>query len=223
MITCAEASQCRNFDRTWSSDRVKKLGFQVVYQAQASLVAPDFTSECLAAQRAGVQTMIFGMDSNSIGRFATSCKRQGFRPLYGISGNTAQPNILADPTLDGTVVGNHTWAWPAADTPAQREFHDVFARYAPGLAVNGSHGVGWTAAKAFEAAAAHVGPQPTSEQILAGLWTFRNNDLGGLTYPLTFTEGKPAKPRACWSVVVVKDQRWTAPYGGGPMDCDEPA
>ena len=68
MITCAEASQCRNFDKTWTSDRAKKLGFQVVYNPQASLVAPDFTSECLAAQRAGAQAMIFGMDSNSIGR-----------------------------------------------------------------------------------------------------------------------------------------------------------
>jgi branched-chain amino acid transport system substrate-binding protein len=224
MITCAEASQCRNFDRTWSSDRARKLGFQVVYQAQASLVQPDFTSECLAAQRAGVQAMIFGMDSNSIGRFATSCERQGFRPLYGISGNTAQPNILADAALDGTVVGHHTWAWPAADTPAEQQFHRVFAEYAPGLPINGSHAVGWSAAAVFDyaATAARFGAQPTSEQLLAGLWTIKNNDIGGITYPLTFTEGKPATPRACWSLVIVKDHRWTAPYGGG-MECDRPA
>ena len=158
------------------------------------------------------------MDSNSIGRIATSCARQGYKPLYGISGNTAQPNILADPNLDGTVVGHHTWAWPAADTPGRQEFHDVFARYAPNQATNGSHAVGWSAAKAFELAAAGVGPQPTSGEILAGLWAFRDDDLGGVTYPLTFTRGKPASPRACWSLVIVKKQRWTAPYGGG-MEC----
>ena len=219
MITCAEASQCRNFDKTWTSDRAKKLGFQIVYNAQASLVAPDFTSECLAAQRAGAQAMIFGMDSNSIGRIATSCSRQGYRPLYGISGNTAQPNILTDPSLDGTVVGHHTWPWPLGDTPAQKEFHDVFARYAPNVAPNGSHAVGWTAAKAFEFAAVKVAAVPTSEQILQGLWVFRDNNLGGLTYPLTFTKGQPAKPRACWSLVIVKNKQWTAPYGGG-MECD---
>jgi ABC-type branched-subunit amino acid transport system substrate-binding protein len=221
ILTCAEASQCRNFDKTWTSERAKKLGFQVVYNAQASLVAPDFTSECLAARRAGVEAMIFGMDSNSIGRFASSCQRQGFRPMWGISGNTAQPNILTDPSLDGTVVGNHTWPWPLGETPAQKEFHDIFARYAPNVKTNGAHGVGWTSAKAFEAAAVKVGAQPTSDQILQGLWTFRNNDLGGLTYPLTFTQGQPAKPRACWSLVIVKDGKWTAPYGGG-MECDGP-
>jgi branched-chain amino acid transport system substrate-binding protein len=220
MITCAEASQCRNFDKTWTSERAKKLGFQVVYNAQASLVAPDFTSECLAAQRAGAQAMIIGMDSNSIGRIATSCQRQGYRPMYGISGNTAQPNIVADPSLDGTVVGHHTWPWPLGATPAQQEFHDVFARYAPNLTPNGAHAVGWSAAKAFELAAAKVAAQPTSEQILQGLWTFRNNDLGGVTYPLTFTQGKPATPRACWSLVIVKNKQWTAPYGGG-MECDK--
>ena len=220
MITCAEASQCRNFDKTWNSDRAKKLGFQVVYNAQASLVQPDFTSECLAAPRAGAQAMIFGMDSNSIGRIATSCSRQGYKPLYGISGNTAQPNILTDASLDGTVVGHHTWAWPARDNPARQEFHDVFARYAPNLATTGSHAVGWSAAKAFELAAAKVGPQPTAEQIAQGLWTFKDNDLGGVTYPLTFTQGRPAARRACWSLVIVKNKQWTAPYGGG-MECDK--
>ena len=195
MITCAEASQCRNFDKTWTSDRAKKLGFQIVYNAQASLVQPDFTSECLSAQRAGAQAMIFGMDSNSIGRIATSCARQGYKPLYGISGNTAQPNILTETSLDGTVVGHHTWAWPARDNPARQEFHEVFARYAPNLVTTGSHAVGWSAAKAFELAAAKVGPSPTSEQIVQGLWALQNNDLGGITYPLTFTQGKPAVPR----------------------------
>ena len=44
----------------------------------------------------------------------------------------------------------------------------------------------------------------------------------GGTYPLTFTQGKPATPQACWSLVIAKKQQWTAPYGGG-MECARPS
>lgn len=223
-IVYCEIAACKNFDRVWSSDRAKKLGFTPVYRAMGSLAQPDYTSECLGARQAGVQMMAIGMDNNSIGRFAASCKRQGFTPLYGISSNTALPNVRQDPNLDGAVVGTHTFAWPATDTPARKEFHDLFTRFAPGVEINGSHAVGWTAAKAFEAAAAaRIGPgdHPTSELVLQGLWTFNGNDLGGLTYPLRFTAEQPAKRRACWSVVRIRDSAWVAGSDGG-VQCETP-
>jgi hypothetical protein len=72
---------------------------------------------------------------------------------------------------------------------------------------------GWVSAKLFEAATQHLSEPPTSESILSGLWAMNNNDLGGLTYPLTFTKGQNAPQVFCTWIVQVKDGQWSSPNG----------
>ncbi|MND07464.1 hypothetical protein D3C83_294480 [compost metagenome] len=50
--------------------------------------------------------------------------------------------------------------------------------------------------------------------MLAGLWSFKDETLGGLTPPLTFTKDQPPPKTTCWHLMVVKDKGWTAPTGG---------
>jgi branched-chain amino acid transport system substrate-binding protein len=56
---------------------------------------------------------------------------------------------------------------------------------------------GWVATQLFEDAAANVPDPTTSHAILNGLWTIRNDDLGGTTYPLTFVEGEATPEQYC--------------------------
>jgi hypothetical protein len=44
--------------------------------------------------------------------------------------------------------------------------------------------------------------------VLAGLYTFKNETLGGLTGPLTFAAGQTAPRVLCTSQVVIKDHKW---------------
>ena len=192
-----------------------------MYSATASLVQPDYTSECLCARNAGAEIIGIGMDNNSVGRVAASCHRQGYRPLIGFSNQVAVNSMLTDPELEGAIAGSNTFAWAATNSPARKEFHDVFAKYRPGQAPGGSNAVGWLAAKAFETALLKMGPpdQPTSETVLEGMWGLAGDTLGGLSYPLPFVREKPTTPKSCWSVVVIKNKQWTAPTGGD-MRCE---
>ena len=77
--------------------------------------------------------------------------------------------------------------------------------------------------KLFEKAAANLPDNPTSEDILRGLWAMRNETLGGLSGPLTFIEGQPAAPLTCYWPVRAKDGKWVAPTGGQGVCKPKPA
>ena len=72
----------------------------------------------------------------------------------------------------------------------------------------------WTAGKLLEKALLAVPGKVTRESVLAGLWTLRNENLGGLTSPLTFTKGQNAPRSRCWTTIAIKGGRWTALRNG---------
>ena len=67
--------------------------------------------------------------------------------------------------------------------------------------------------KGTEMRIAHRRVARTGFAILAGLWSLRGDTLGGLTGPLTFVEGQPAKSPACWFHLTIQDSVWTTPDG----------
>lgn len=217
LINCAEAQSCTALGQAWR-EHASDVGFEVVYAASSSLVAPDYTSECLNARSAGADMILVGMDGASAGRIVQSCHRQNYQPLIGLLATSATDSVRTNAQLNGMLVGTYTWAFPSEDTPAMQEFHDAFATFLPGVVPNGTHASGWVAAKAFEAAAQNMPQTPTSQAVLDGLYALNGDDLGGLTYPLTFTPGQTAPRRICWSVVVLQDEQWTAPRGGS-LEC----
>lgn len=212
-VVCAESPSCGTVARVWQQ-RAGEFGFQPVFDAKASIAQPDYTAECLAARNAGVQALAVGLDEKSIVRLARSCDRQGFRPRYLIPGLNAR-GLDDEALLDGAVIGSGAFAWPAADNPARREFRDTLARLLPGVQLNAGLTYGWVAAKVFEIAMTAVTEPPTTDSILRGLWEIRNDDLGGLAAPLSYFSERGVERKICWSLVVIADQRFTAPKGGG--------
>ena len=51
--------------------------------------------------------------------------------------------------------------------------------------------------------------------VLGSLYALKDETLGGLTAPLTFTKGKPTSLK-CWFYYQVKDGKFTNPYGVSP-------
>jgi branched-chain amino acid transport system substrate-binding protein len=70
----------------------------------------------------------------------------------------------------------------------------------------------------FAAAAAHLPDDPTPQDVYDGLNQIRNDDLGGLTYPLTFTAGQPSARKVCWNLLVIKNKAYT-PFSGSAQQC----
>ena len=58
-----------------------------------------------------------------------------------------------------------------------------------------------------------IGEPPTSEAILDGLWTVKNDNLGGLTHPLTFVKDQKPTPSTCWFNAAIAGNAWASPDG----------
>ncbi|MCA1843058.1 MAG: hypothetical protein LC792_07670, partial [Actinobacteria bacterium] len=70
---------------------------------------------------------------------------------------------------------------------------------------------GWTAGKLLEKAATRLVEPPTTEAILTGLWSVKEDTLGGLTYPLTYVKDRPMARRSCWFNMAIKNGTWVSP------------
>ena len=212
VIFCIEAQACGDVDRVWG-EVGPKAGMELVYRAKASIGQPDFTAECLNAQKAGAKTVFVAMDTNSVGRLTASCARQGYRPVYAVQSGTAADRMTQDPNLEGMTLASPVFPWFQSGTPATDEYQQVMRSYGKNITPGPGSAVGWVTAKLFEKATAHLPEPPTSEAVLRGLWSVRDDTLGGLTLPLTFVENQPAKRQACWFSIVLSKQAFVSPDG----------
>jgi ABC-type branched-subunit amino acid transport system substrate-binding protein len=216
VISCVEVQGCRDYNEL-ASEAAKPFGLEVVYRGQISLGQPDFTAECLAARNAGAEMMILAADANTMTRVARSCAAAGYKPNY-MSPHSVTDDVRKDPTLDGLVVESPMRPWFGTDSPAQAELHNAMAKDAPGEQVTSGYGAGWVAAKLFERATRSLPEPGNAEGVLAGLWSIQNDDLGGLTYPLSFAKDAPVAHKACWWPVQVDHGKW-ADRSGGQVTC----
>ena len=209
ITVCTEAQTCENFARA-SKATAPKAKMQVVWEAKVSVAQPDYTAECLSARNAGVQVLFIGLDVNSISRYVSSCSRQGFSPIYSTASVSVADDQKKNAQLDDKMVaGSPIFPWFQATTPATLEYQQAVK------AANVPSGVGaasgWTAGKLFERVAANLPDNPTSNDVLRGLWSLKNDDLGGLTYPLTYTENQVTQSQVCWFNMAIQKGAWVTP------------
>jgi branched-chain amino acid transport system substrate-binding protein len=195
-ITCIEVQLCSSAYAV-APGLAAKRGLRVVYRGQVSLTQPDFTSSCQGAQRAGVNFLDIGMDTNSIERVIKNCTSIGFHPLYFTGGPLVTPGLAADSQAEGFYVASYVDLYNDTSNAQVVAMRSALARYAPGLPPSIGTTVGWTAAQLFEWAVEHAA-SPTSAGLLKALGSLRHNDLGGLTQPLTFTAGHNAPRVTCF-------------------------
>jgi len=215
-LTCTEAGTCGDGDHVWHDEGgAKAAGLTPVYRGRASLAQPDFTAECLAARNAGVEVLSMIMDAASFSRIGASCARQGYHPIFTGQAASVKTDMATDPNLSGNafvgVLGHFIWTSTA--TPAMAEFQAAMKKFL-GRTPSVGHATAWVAGKLFEEGAIHLSEPPTPQSVLDGLYTIRNDDLGGLTMPLTFTRGQPAPRQVCWATSVTKDGKWVPLHDG---------
>ena len=216
-LVCQEAQACSDGQRIFTEEAVK-AGFEYVYKGKGSIAQPDFTAECLSARNAGADAMILIMDVNSISRISSSCGRQSYRPAYALVSSQAHETQRNDPNLDGTTAASTVFPYFQADTAATQEFQKARQLYGQGITIGVSLATGWVSGKLLERAAASLPDPPTSDAILRGLWSIKNDSLGGLTLPLTFNENQSAEPKACWFTIALQNKVWTN-LDGNKLHC----
>ena len=214
-MTCAEAVTCRAADKLWHDQgRAKEAGFEPAYRASISIAQPDYTAECLSAQRAGAQVIAIASDSASVHRIAAACARQNYHPMFAWPYSAHLANDKDDPNLEGGMTAPGWFPEVKSDTPATAEFAEAFKKFSGG-APAGGHSGGWAAAKMLEKAASRSADPATSAGLLEGMWTsFTGETLGGLTMPLTFVREKPSPKVNCWTALVVEKGKYLLPTNG---------
>ncbi|HEV7861813.1 MAG TPA: ABC transporter substrate-binding protein [Acidimicrobiia bacterium] len=224
IIYCVEAEQCGAW-RNIAKARAAQMGVEIVYEAQVSLAQPDFTAECIQAQRNGATGIHSAIDGPSIARLSKSCAQQGYKPQYmGIS-LAIIDSISKEPTLEGLMAPQGNFPFTSASTPAEAEYQATRQQYAPSLANSPAVATVWAAGallrEAVKGAALPAG-KVTSRDLLNGLYTIRDNTLAGLSgTPLSFVEGQqPKKLVNCLFYIKLTGAKWTAPFGSKPICLD---
>ncbi len=222
-FACSDFALCDNFDSSWSkADVLKKAGFESVTRGRPSMTQPDYTAQCLAAKQAGAEVLIFGMDTSAIRRFAGDCARQGFRPKLSTADLLALPTLPSDPNVDGMVIGTKMAPFTDTRVAGIKECYEAFAQFAPGSEVSGSHVNGWIIGEYFAAAAANLPDNPTPKDVEDGVYSIKNNNLKGMTYPITMTRGQPQARQLCYGAVVIKDRKYST-LPGPSLYCEKNA
>ena len=211
-IICVEGAVCDATERIVERT-AKTSGLERVYRGRSSLAQPDFTAECLAARNASAEVLLIILDQNSAGRISSSCTRQGYKPTYALIGQGLADNQKKDPNLSGAVASTVVFPYFQSGTAATDEFQQVRLSFGRDLTLGPGLAVGWTAGKLLERAGRSLPEPPSRAALLEGLWGISGDDLGGLTYPLSFTRGKPADPKSCWFNLAIRDSQWTSPDG----------
>jgi branched-chain amino acid transport system substrate-binding protein len=217
-VACAEVQVCRDAAAA-ASAQATDYGVNLVYAAEVSLFQPDFTAECISARDAGADVMGVVMDGNGISRLAQSCARQDYHPVFAFTSTVILPEHQSDPELQGALIPVNVAPW-FAETPAVEEYREALATFMPDVEPSAGSMIGWVAGKLFERATSALPEPPTSGAVLDGLHDIVDDDLDGLTQPLTFRRGEPADPIVCWFNVSIVDGAFASP-DGGERHCEE--
>jgi branched-chain amino acid transport system substrate-binding protein len=196
------------------SSVVKAMGADIVLSQKASVVAPSYTSQCIAAKRAGADAIIAILDGPSVGRLAANCAAQDYKPNFlgislGLSANLVEYGELSDRFFAPL----NTFPWTDTSLPATKKYNDdvqkYFGRPLPGPSPAMAYASAMLAARAVQAG---LSANPTSAEVVKGLYTIKNETLGGLVAPLTFT---PKLPRqgvtSCYFLTAIVKQTYLSP------------
>jgi branched-chain amino acid transport system substrate-binding protein len=209
---CAEVEACKIYHDEGTA-RAASVGAEIVYTAQVSLAQPDYTAECIQAQRSGAQALMLGVDSTALSRFARSCFQQGFKVPIVTASLATIASTTKDPNLEGLLSPVGTFPYVANDLPAEGEYAAAIARYAPTLEQSSATSAVWVSGALLREVSKALPPTVTPADFLKGLYQIKNNTLGGVAPPLTFIEGKPAPDFTCYFIQKIVGGKFTAPQG----------
>jgi branched-chain amino acid transport system substrate-binding protein len=212
VVYCAESGTCAEAI-SLTKKTAPELPVQFVWSGSVALASPDLTPQCLAARDHGVTGVEFATPADEAIKFAEACNTQGWHPVYGGAGATVTDDMLKVPALNNFESVQGLVPWFDNSTPALQAFHAAMSKYAPGTEVNSAAEQAWVSGQLFQAAAAASDSSPvTTSSLIAGLYKLRNDKLGGLAPPLTFTKGTETNIK-CFFVVGIQDGKYSEPIG----------
>ena len=219
-FACSDFGLCDNFDQRWSDpEALKAVGFELVARGRPSLTQPDYTAQCLAAKQGGAEVIMLALDTASLRRFAGDCARQNYRPVFGTADLLALSSLPADPNVDGMIIASKMAPWTDTSVPGIAKVTQAFAQYAPGPPPTGGNTNGWILGRFFESIGKNFpAGEVTVADVEAGIYAVKNDNLDGMTFPITMVKGQPMKRQLCYGVVVIQNAKYSK-FPGKALRC----
>jgi branched-chain amino acid transport system substrate-binding protein len=215
LLYCAESPQCAGLGPIHRGI-AQATGLQIPVSAVVAATAPNYTAVCEQLKSSGVSSYSVGSGSAVTLRIAHECAAAGLKAKLLAGDGAVTTAWLTEPAANGALLTELDVPFFDDSIPASKEMQSALQQYAPGLGkLNGpTAAYSWVSGKLFEKAVAAIpaGTAITPASIKAGLYTLRNETLGGLTPPLTFTQDKPTVIN-CYFVMGVSNGKFTEPQG----------
>jgi branched-chain amino acid transport system substrate-binding protein len=194
---CAESSSC-SLTLPLFKAGITAGGGTYAGQWSVSATAASYTAQCLAAQSAGADAILWNVPATEPLRIAPACASQGYKPQYVTTATIVTNQWLKVSSLNGTLITyqNAPYFGSASDFPGLTAFNAAMKKYEKSFLSNPDNGqitlTGWTSGLLFGAAvqAANVASsQPvTTTDVYNGLYKLKGVTLDGLSGPITFTK-----------------------------------
>jgi branched-chain amino acid transport system substrate-binding protein len=214
LLYCSELAVCAmipDLEKPWTTGTpvsiVKSMGF--------SESAPNYTAQCLALQSAGVDILSASSGNPTVGlRVVQSCAQQGYIPAWELGGPDMSPQVISANLPNEIVILGNTIPYFVKNS-STAAFHQAMDSYLPSSAAPMNVMTDWVGMQVIGTAAKFgvaAGTTPTSQAFYNGLYQIKNNTIGGLTAPLTYTQGKGTVV-PCSFFSVLNHGQLSTPYG----------
>jgi len=206
IVLCTESSACAAAQPLFAKDAAD-VGLTVAFNVLASGTATSYTPQCLLVKQKNAQAVAAFINVNQMVR---DCTRQNVHPKWISSSLLPGPDaIKTTPELSNTVGSTPNWTCTvkeAATNKVTKDYVSAMKKYASQFAPGGSKFggvtdascVAWSAGVAFAKAItnANVGSSATATNtdVVKGLSMFQGETLGGLTPPITYSDGQTPNP-----------------------------
>ena len=172
------------------------IGVRRLGSSKLSASQPDYTAFCQLLKSSKAQEYFLILSTDTVQRVADQCWQQGEQIPQVLYGAQTPHSWLTDPAFQGSVATDVTAPFFDTAVPEVAAYRAAMKTYIPSLlgsADDSSGGsFGWAMGQLLAYAVKHGGGI-TAGDIINGLYTAKDQTLGGLIVPLTFTRGKNAR------------------------------
>jgi branched-chain amino acid transport system substrate-binding protein len=214
VVHCSEQATCTGSDPIHKA-MADKLGTHFLGAVAVSQAAPDYTAQCVTLKDKGAAWVELSISSVAGSHLISDCSRQGYSPTYGAAGPSWDENFRkAGETAKLQGIAD-AFPW-FVDTPATHDFQAAMQQYGGGPASD-SASMAWSSFQLFAKVAAGLSDTPTRDDVFNGLYSLKDETLGGLLpKPVNFTSGQPSPQIKCFFTVGVQAGKFVAPNGLKP-------
>jgi len=193
---CSEAAACKGAEQLYGPAAAQQA-LSYLGAIAVSTTQPTYTAECLKLIKQGADFIQLGLAPSGGKRLIADCQAQGFKGYFGATAGAVSDTLsnINGVKLAGGLTGFPWWA----NDPAAKNYRDAMAKYEPDTSIaSPSNTSVWAALELTRKALSNAGASPTRDDVFTGLYSLKNETLGGLLpQPMTYTKGKPAPQVLC--------------------------